>query len=89
MPNPYYNYLCIEYIISLVVFYGISTIVGYSMLNPLYIYICQIHDLQTYFVNKNFKCTCVHFFYSQSNGFKYFYLTPIILFPINDLLVHI
>ena len=32
-------------------FYGISTIVGYLMPNPVYTYISNIHDLQTHFVD--------------------------------------
>ena len=39
-------YIYIKYIwFGLVGFYGISTIVGYLMLNPLYIYILNIYDL--------------------------------------------
>ena len=40
------KYIYIKYIgFSLVGFYGISTIVGYLMLNPLYTYILNIYDL--------------------------------------------
>ena len=39
-------YIYIKYIwFGLVGFYGISTIVGYSMPNPLYTYILNIYDL--------------------------------------------
>ena len=39
-------YLYIKYIgIGLAGFYGISTIVGYLMHNPLYTYILNIYDL--------------------------------------------
>ena len=39
-------YIYIKYIrFDLVGFYGISTIVGYLMPNPLYSYILVIHDL--------------------------------------------
>ena len=39
-------YIYIKYILfGLVVFYGISTIVGYSMPNPIYTYISNICDL--------------------------------------------
>ena len=39
-------YIYIKYrLFGLVVFYGISTIVGYSMPNPLYTYISKIEDL--------------------------------------------
>ena len=39
-------YIYIEYIwFSLVWFYGISTIIGYSMPNPFYTYISNIYDL--------------------------------------------
>ena len=42
----YSLYIYIEYIgFGLVVFYGISTIVGYLMPNPLYTYIINILDL--------------------------------------------
>ena len=40
MPNPLYTYIYIKYIgFGWVGFYGISTLVGYSMPNPLYTYI--------------------------------------------------
>ena len=39
-------YIYIEFIgFGLVGFYGISTIVGYLMLNPLYTYILNIYDI--------------------------------------------
>ena len=39
-------YIYMKYIgFGLVVFYGISTTVGYLMLNPLYTYILNISDL--------------------------------------------
>ena len=39
------SYIYIRYIcFGLIWFYGISTIVGYLMLNPLYIYTLNIHD---------------------------------------------
>ena len=42
MPNPHI-YIYIEYIgFSFVKFYGLSTIVGYLMPNPLYTYILNI-----------------------------------------------
>ncbi len=45
MPNPLYN-IHIKYIgFGLVGFYGISTIVGYLMPNPLYTYILNEYDL--------------------------------------------
>ena len=45
-------HMYIKYIwFGLVGFYGISTIVGYLMPNPLYTYISNIYDLQTYFVD--------------------------------------
>ena len=44
MPNAFYTY--IKYIgFGLVGFYGIPTIVGYLMPNPLYAYILNIYDL--------------------------------------------
>ena len=57
-------------------FYGISTLVGYLMLNPVF----------TRFVNKWFlgnfilkQVVRAHLF-AQLNGYKYSYATPIILF---------
>ena len=44
MLNPF-SYIYIIYIYDLVGFYGISTIVGYLMPNPLYTYILYIYDL--------------------------------------------
>ncbi len=45
MPNPFL-YLYIEYIgFGLVGFYGILTIVGYLMSNPLYKYTLNIYNL--------------------------------------------
>ena len=44
MPNPLYTYI-LYILFGLVRFYGISTIVGYLMLNPLYSYILNISDL--------------------------------------------
>ena len=39
-------YIYIKYVwFGLVLFYGISTIVGYLMSNPLYTYILNIYDL--------------------------------------------
>ena len=74
-------YIYIEYIwFGLVRFYGISTITGYLMSNPVYTYILDIYDLLTYFVVNIFKW--VHFFCSQ---FKCFYVSQIILFTINHL----
>ena len=47
-----YFYIYIKYIwFGLVGFYGISTLVGYLMPNPLYTYILNIYDLQTHFVD--------------------------------------
>ena len=40
-----HNYCSIEIGQNTVWFYGISTIVGYLMLNPLYTYILNISDL--------------------------------------------
>ena len=42
MPNPLYT--CVLNMYDLVWFYGISTLVGYSMPNPLYTYILKIYD---------------------------------------------
>ena len=40
---------------GLVGFYGISTIVGDLMPNPLYTYILNIYDLEKHFVDNIFK----------------------------------
>ena len=45
MPHSVYSYVLKSVGFGLVGFYGISTIVGYSMLNPLYTYILNIYDL--------------------------------------------
>ena len=40
------SYIYIKYIwLALVGFYGVSTLVGYSMPNPFHTYILNIHDL--------------------------------------------
>ena len=36
-------------------FYGVSTIVGYLMPNPVFTYILNIYDLQTHFVDTHSK----------------------------------
>ena len=83
MPNPLNIY--IKYIrFGLVGFYDISTLIGYLMPNPLYTYILNIYDLETHFIDNIFKWAWdffkffFFFFCSQLNGFKYFYLLPII-----------
>ena len=45
--NRYYKWTCIKFQTKygLVLFYGISTIIGYLMPNPLYTYILDIYDL--------------------------------------------
>ena len=42
-------------------FYGISTIIGYLMLNPLYTYMLNIY-MKTHFVNNIFKQAWVNLF---------------------------
>ena len=59
---------------GLVWFYSISTIVGYSMPNPLYTYILNVymiyeHILSIVLLNKR------ELFCTQLNGFKYCYIT--------------
>ena len=60
---------------DLVGFYGIATILGYSMLNSFIIYTYQIytydweHILEVTFLNKPVL------FFVQLNGFKYCYIT--------------
>ena len=71
LPNPLYTYVLNIY--CLVWFYGISTIVCYLMLNPLYIYI-YIY-IYIWFVNT----FCKKIFLNEPelflNGFKYCYIT--------------
>ena len=40
---PFYTYILNKY--DLVWFYGISTLVGYLILNPIYRYVLNIYDL--------------------------------------------
>ena len=81
-------YIYIKYIgFGLVGFYGISTIVGYLMPNPLYTYILDIYDLKTVFVDNILKQVRV-LSCTQFNGFKYCYLRKIILFTFNHFFVH-
>ena len=47
MPNPLYTYTYLGF--GLVWYYGISTIVGYQMQNPLYTYILDIKDFKSFF----------------------------------------
>ena len=63
-------YMSTEHI-DLLWFYGISTIVGYLMPNPLYTYILNIYDKWTHFVDNIFKRAWAYLFYIQLNGFKY------------------
>ena len=56
-------------------FYGISTIVGYLMPNPLYTYILNIYDFKTHFVDNISEWAYAIFFGTQLNGFKYCYVT--------------
>ena len=53
----------------LVGFYGISTLVGYLIPNPVYIYISNIQDLKTNSLWVTFL-TKAHLF-AQSNSFKH------------------
>ena len=45
MPNPLYTYILNIYDFGLVVFYGISTLLGFLMPNHLYASILNIYDL--------------------------------------------
>ena len=66
-----------HYVYGLVWFYGISTIVGYLMPNPVFTYtfnIWFVNILLITFLNK----AELNFFGSQLNGFKYCYVTVII-----------
>ena len=53
---------------GLVWFYGISTIVGYLMINPLYTYISNINMIFKDILSPSFFCTML-------NGFKYCYVS--------------
>ena len=73
-------------------FYGTSTSVGYLTPNPVFIHkILFIKNFiyQIYMICKHiFKWAWSHFFCTQLNGFKYCYLTLIILFDITHLFAH-
>ena len=55
------------------------------MPNPLYKCVLNIYDLKTHLVDNILKIAWVYFFLSQLNGFKYFYLLPIICPQTDDL----
>ena len=55
----------------LVEFYGISTFVGYLMLNPVYTKILNIWLENKSFLGNNFKMSQSLFVCTQLNGFKY------------------
>ena len=85
----YSLYIYIKYVwFGLVGFYGISTIVGYSMPNHLYTFILSIYDLETNSVYNIFKWSWAHFFFAQLNGFTHFYQIRIIIFSTNHLFAH-
>ena len=65
---------------GLVAFYGISTIVGYLMPNPLYTYIYYM------ICKQNLLNMSKLIFSTQLNDFKYCYQIRIILLTINNLL---
>ena len=72
--------------IGLIGFYGLSTIVSYLMPNLLYTYILNMicnHILLITFFNESELI-----FITQLNGFKYFFLTRIILFATNLFFAH-
>ena len=73
------NFWLIRFWLGLVWFYGIPTIVGYLMANPLHIYVINIYDLLTHIVD-NILNKSEHTLF-----FNYCYLTLIILFNINNL----
>ena len=83
----FYLYTYIKYIwFGLAGFNGVSTIIDYLMPNPLYTYVLNMickHILLITFLKKPELI-----FYTQLNGFKYFYLTGIIPFTINHLFAH-
>ena len=47
---------------SLIGFYGLLTLIGYLMSNPLYTYILNIYDLCTHFVDNIFEWALAHSF---------------------------
>ena len=67
--DPFKNYYWFENEFCLVWFYGILTIVGFLMPNPLYIY---IYDFSTHFIDNIFKRTRV-LFCTQLKGFTHFF----------------
>ena len=66
-------------------FYGISTLVGYLMADPLYTYILDTYDLLTHVVDNIFIRACALY----CTVFKYYNQTQIILFIIDHLFAHI
>ena len=88
---------------GLVVFYGISTLLGYLMPNPVYTYILYIYDLKVnslyvrLFLNEP-ELICLHtvdwfqvllfIVCTQLNSFKFCNSTLISLFNINNLFAH-
>ena len=74
-------YIYIKYIwFGLAWFDDLSTIVGLLMPNLVYMYILNLYDLLTHFVDNTFKEAWANFFFfcTQLNGFKYFCLLLII-----------
>ena len=55
-------------------FYGISTLVGYSMPNPVYTYLLDIYDLLSHFEDNIFKQVWAHFC-SEWTVFRHCYVT--------------
>ena len=72
------------YVVGLVGFYDISSIVGFLMPNPVFIYIKGFVNICGRYI---FKQVWAHSFV-QLNGFKYFYQTQIFLFTVCHLFAH-
>ena len=86
---------------GLVMFYGISTLVDYSMPDPVYTYmICKwivykkdfLKQNKTHLHTNGFKNLTLtilfiinHFFCTHLKSFKYCYLTPVVLFAHSEM----
>ena len=76
------------YIIWIGGVYGISTITGYLMLNPLYTYTQNIYDRKHILLITFLNVPDVILFCTHLNCFKDYYLTLIVLFKISHLFAH-
>ena len=87
MLNPFYTYILNIYDLVWFGFIAYQPIVGYLMPNSFYAYRLNKRFLNPFLVDNIFKRSWAHFF-TQLNGFTYFYPIRIILFSTNYLLSH-